>query len=103
MRDIVEREIERASDQAGLWNSIGVETMPGTYSNWVDGKAEAIATATVPRGGFYALMIDLPGWTVKSCDPRDKAEMRGLYEDFAKTIVLAPDDVAAWKEFIGEL
>ncbi|MCV9964191.1 hypothetical protein OIU34_20105 [Pararhizobium sp. BT-229] len=103
IREIVEREFERASDQAGLWKSVGVETVPGTLSNWNDGKAEVVATATVPRGDFAALMLDLPGWTVRHCNPRDKGKVRGFYEDFSASITLGPEDIAAWEEFISEL
>lgn len=103
MREIVERKFAKASNQAGLWQSVGVETVPGTLSNWKDGKAEVVATATIPRGDFAALVLDLPGWTVKHCNPRDKAELRGFYEDFASTVWLGPDDLAAWEEFIHDL
>jgi hypothetical protein len=103
LRKIVERVIEKASDQEGLWKAVGVETVLGTLSEWKDGKDEVMATATIPRGEFYALMLDLPGWTVKSWSPKNKAGVRAFYEDFAKTVDLESADVDAWEEFIGEL
>jgi hypothetical protein len=103
MPEIAERKFEKASNQAGLWKSVGVETVPGTLSNWKDGKAEVVAKATVPRGDFAALMLDLPDWTIRTCNPRDKAEVRGFYDDFAATIPLGQADIDAWEAFIATL
>ncbi|MCS4088442.1 hypothetical protein [Rhizobium sp. BK176] len=103
MPDIVERNIERAADQEGLWKAAGIETVPGTYANWNDGKEEVLARAIVPRGDFLALMVDLPGWSMITCNPRNKAEVSAIYDAFAAGIPLGADDVKAWEDFIAEL
>jgi hypothetical protein len=103
MPEIVERKIEKASNQAELWALVGVETVPGELGRWEDGAVKVVATATVPDGDFEAIMLDLPGWTVKHYDPRDTADMRRFFGDFASTVPLAATDYDAWEEHISQL
>jgi hypothetical protein len=100
---IVSRSFSKASDRAGLWRNVGLETAPGMMSRYENGEEIVVARAEVPTGSFLALMLDLPTWKVVPVAPRNVDEWESARAQFRSLGLLAQADEAAWDQHVGEL
>lgn len=106
--DLVATEFQRAGDRDTLWSNVGVATQTGVMAKYVDGETHVVAEEVVPlRGGrydgFVALMLELPGWDVRSFNPSDAADILAARDVFLELGLLSSDDEEAWIQFAERL
>lgn len=101
--EVVSRSFPKASDRTGLWNSAGLETVPGVKSRYEGGEEIVTARAEVPQGDYLALMLDLPAWKVVSVDPSVVDECENARIQFRALGLLSPTDESAWDQHVEHL